>query len=299
MSNPLDPKIRPFCAKLKRMNIGLFTATKEFNDILFENDWKAWWSAEKSEASTYSVIGKTPYEYAEEREVALFNMINRMYAEGPGAVATIGVRILAGCFEWKPNDQHLLAAVNELENLSSNDKAVLKLKVKILAQIEKNAVARKRSTSEVGEHSVSIGVSNKVFIVHGHAEADRLKLVKLLKDEMGLDPIIIQDETSTTLESILNKIERHADECHAAVVLLTPDDETSTGRRPRQNVVMELGYFLGRWRKSDIRRIVVIKKGELEVPSDISGVLYLQYLNEPEELHLKLSKQFRAWGFKL
>jgi predicted nucleotide-binding protein len=61
-----------------------------------------------------------------------------------------------------------------------------------------------------------------------------------------------------------------------AVVLLTPDDEGCVKGgtpvpRARQNVVLELGYFVGRLGRD---RVCALKRGEVEIPSDFGGVVY-------------------------
>jgi predicted nucleotide-binding protein len=61
-----------------------------------------------------------------------------------------------------------------------------------------------------------------------------------------------------------------------AVVLLTPDDEgnkkgESPRPRARQNVILELGYFIGRLGR---HQVCALKRGEVEIPSDFDGVVY-------------------------
>ena len=42
--------------------------------------------------------------------------------------------------------------------------------------------------------------------------------------------------------------------------------------RARQNVIFELGYFIGKMgRKSG--RVILLSKGNLDIPSDLSGIL--------------------------
>jgi len=58
-------------------------------------------------------------------------------------------------------------------------------------------------------------------------------------------------------------------------VLLTPDDTGSLkGETPqphaRQNVLLELGYFVGRLGRS---RVCALKRGDVEVPSDFGVVV--------------------------
>ena len=89
---------------------------------------------------------------------------------------------------------------------------------------------------------------------------------------------MILHEQSNQGRTIIEKFERHAD-VGFAVVLLTPDDvgglQTDTGAlepRARQNVIFELGYFLGRLGRGGV---CAITKGGVEIPSDYSGVLYI------------------------
>ena len=60
---------------------------------------------------------------------------------------------------------------------------------------------------------------------------------------------------------------------------LTPDDvgnakdaSSNFNRRARQNVIMELGYFMGKLGRD---RVCALYKGNVELPSDYQGVLYL------------------------
>lgn len=91
---------------------------------------------------------------------------------------------------------------------------------------------------------------------------------------------IIQDEPSAG-RTIIEKFEEYAADCNVVFVLLTPDDHVATATDPnerrwraRQNVILELGYFLGKWtRKSG--RVLLLHKGSIEIPSDIAGVTYI------------------------
>lgn len=61
-----------------------------------------------------------------------------------------------------------------------------------------------------------------------------------------------------------------------AVVLLTPDDEGCVKGgvpepRARQNVLLELGYFIGRLGRD---KVCALKRGSLEIPSDFAGVVW-------------------------
>lgn len=76
--------------------------------------------------------------------------------------------------------------------------------------------------------------------------------------------------------TIIEKIEAHRN-VGFAVVLLTSDDlgmakgAEHLQPRARQNVVLEGGIFISRLGRD---RVCVLKRGELEVPSDYAGVVY-------------------------
>lgn len=71
--------------------------------------------------------------------------------------------------------------------------------------------------------------------------------------------------------------------CDFAVLLMTADDTTaSRGRRkasPRDNVVFELGLFMGALGRD--RTFVVSPKGvDLKLPTDLLGVTNVMYEND-------------------
>ena len=67
-----------------------------------------------------------------------------------------------------------------------------------------------------------------------------------------------------------------------AIALLSPDDTGYSNRdganeakpRARQNVVLELGYFVGKLGRD---RVLALKRGHVEVASDLAGVAYTDY----------------------
>jgi predicted nucleotide-binding protein len=118
----------------------------------------------------------------------------------------------------------------------------------------------------------------KVFIVHGHDEAARTTVAHYI-ERLGLKPIVLRDQPRAG-RTIIESIEVYSNVAFA-VVLLTPDDiggrkgasPEDLGFRARQNVVFELGFFIGRLGRD---RVCVLYKEGVEIPSDYSGVLYLR-----------------------
>lgn len=118
-------------------------------------------------------------------------------------------------------------------------------------------------------------LSHRVFVVHGHDDAALQGLARFL-EKLGLEAIILKEQPDQG-RTIIEKFEDTADDIGFAVVLLTPDDigasvkaETSDARA-RQNVVFELGYFAAKLGRG---RVCLLRKGHVEIPSDLYGVIY-------------------------
>jgi predicted nucleotide-binding protein len=136
----------------------------------------------------------------------------------------------------------------------------------------------------------------EVFVVHGRDEAVKESVARFL-EKLHLHPIILHEQPNKG-RTIIEKFEGHSD-VGFAVVLLTPDDvgelASSTGEHPpraRQNVILELGYFLGKLGRA---RVCVLHMHGLEIPSDILGVLYVPY-DADNGWRLKLAKELKAAG---
>lgn len=115
--------------------------------------------------------------------------------------------------------------------------------------------------------------SRKVFIVHGHDDGMKEGVARFLS-AIGFDPIILHEQPNKG-RTIIHKFREVAQTAGFAVVLLSPDDETTAGqRRARQNVILELGFFLGALGPD---RVAALKKGDVETPSDFDGVIYTAY----------------------
>ena len=114
----------------------------------------------------------------------------------------------------------------------------------------------------------------KVFIVHGH-DTVRDSVVRWI-ETIGLE-VIVLDEQASRGQTIIEKFEENVKDVGFAIVLLTPDDEGwkvggKKKPRARQNVIFELGFFVGRLTRS---RVCALRLGDVEIPSDFQGVLYI------------------------
>ena len=144
-------------------------------------------------------------------------------------------------------------------------------------------------------HPLTFG--NKVFIVHGHDEAAKHKIARFVE---GLDlTATILDEQASRGQTIIDKFEEHANEAGFAIVLLTADDVSAPKDktdelkpRARQNVILELGYFLCGLGRDRVR--ILYEEG-VELPSDIYGISYVP-MGERGAWRLELAQEIASAG---
>ena len=144
-----------------------------------------------------------------------------------------------------------------------------------------------------------VSKNKKVFIVHGHDEEMKLRVVRTL-DKLELEPIILHEQPNRG-RTIIEKFEDSSEMISFAIVLLSPDDKGCEAKnfpesakfRGRQNVILELGYFIGKLGRNNV---LVLFKDEnyFEHPSDILGVLYTPF-NKGWEL--EMVKELQSCGY--
>lgn len=139
----------------------------------------------------------------------------------------------------------------------------------------------------------------KVFLVHGHDLAAKEACARLL-EKLHLEAIVLHEQASAGT-TLIEKVERYS-EVAFAVVLLTPDDRGAEGGkesalrpRARQNVILELGFFLGRLGRS---RVLALVKGELESPSDYAGVVYIP-MDDAGAWRVLVARELKAAGLNV
>lgn len=138
--------------------------------------------------------------------------------------------------------------------------------------------------------------SHKVFIVHGHDEAAKANVARTL-EKLGIEAVILHEHANKG-RTLIEKLEAHAD-VGFAVVILTPDDvgaakadAANLHPRARQNVVMELGFFIGRLQRD---RVCALLAPGVEKPSDFDGVVYVP-LDSGGAWRFLLAQELQAAG---
>jgi Predicted nucleotide-binding protein containing TIR-like domain len=138
----------------------------------------------------------------------------------------------------------------------------------------------------------------KIFVVHGHDGEIKYQVVEFIQRITGARPVILHEQADSS-RTIIEKFEDHASEIGFAVVLLTADDVgrakgvETLSPRARQNVVFEFGFFIAKLGRS---RVVALYEKGVELPSDLSGVLYKQLAGN---WHTELARELRAAGIEV
>jgi predicted nucleotide-binding protein len=139
---------------------------------------------------------------------------------------------------------------------------------------------------------------NTVFVVHGQNQTARDSVVSFL-EAVGLRGIVLHEQANMG-RHLLTKFIEEAELITFAVVLMTDDDVGglkggSLAPRARQNVILELGYFLAHLGQ---RRVCALITPNLETPSDFDGIVYIK-MDESGLWKTELRRELRAAGMPL
>ncbi len=143
-------------------------------------------------------------------------------------------------------------------------------------------------------------IGEGVFLVHGHNEGIREAVARFL-EKLDLRVTVLHEQPNAG-RTVIEKFLDHSD-VGFAVVLLTADDRGGIINRPyedqlpraRQNVILELGFFLG---KLGRKRVCALYQKGVEIPSDYQGILFIQ-LDDTGAWKLQLARELRATGLPI
>ncbi|MEM6186916.1 nucleotide-binding protein [Shewanella vaxholmensis] len=136
--------------------------------------------------------------------------------------------------------------------------------------------------------------SKKVFIVHGHDGHVKERTARFI-EKLGFEAIILHEQVNKS-RTIIEKIEDYSDVTDFAIVLYTPDDlgviktnADSLQPRARQNVIFEHGFLMGKLGRENV---VPLVEGDIELPNDISGIVYVS-----ENWEMKIAQEMQEAGY--
>ena len=127
----------------------------------------------------------------------------------------------------------------------------------------------------------------RVFII---SSVEALPIARAVQNALEYDPftvIIWTDGVFRASYYPVESLERELDQSDFAIAIAQPDDLTeSRGEAkptPRDNVIFELGFFMGRLGRH--RSLLLEPRGEeVKLPSDLSGITAIPYKYDPKGL---------------
>ncbi|MEV6831219.1 nucleotide-binding protein [Amycolatopsis sp. NPDC051102] len=149
---------------------------------------------------------------------------------------------------------------------------------------------------KIGEAKAQ-SLNMQAFVVHGHDDVSKLKVARFL-ERLDVKPIILHEQANGG-RTIIEKFEETSSVVDFAIVILSGDDVGSRRdesnpprKRARQNVIFELGYFVGLLGRS---RVVALREVDVELPSDYSGVIYID-LDDGDAWRLNVAREMKSAG---
>ncbi|MGI8858105.1 MAG: TIR domain-containing protein [Thermomicrobiales bacterium] len=117
---------------------------------------------------------------------------------------------------------------------------------------QQEGTASQPKTAIQSDHAVVSGRED-VFIVHGHDEGAKHAVKRFCDAVLTEGEGKILDEQPNSGRTLIEKFEQESATARYAIVLFTPDDlgaakadANNPQERARQNVIFELGYFVGK-----------------------------------------------------
>lgn len=95
-------------------------------------------------------------------------------------------------------------------------------------------------------------------------------------ERLGTEAVILHERPNGG-RTLITKFQEESADIAFAIVLMTPDDVgglagASQNPRARQNVIFELGFFIG---KLGVGKVCALVQGNVEKPSDFDAVVYV------------------------
>ena len=144
--------------------------------------------------------------------------------------------------------------------------------------------------------------NTKIFVVYGH-DNEACHQLELLLRKLGLTPLFLDDLPSGG-KTVIEKLEKYIPQANFGIVLLTPDDIGYERRSPqnarpraRQNVILEIGMLYMKLSRGRVALITRKSDGGLELPSDLDGVMRLEYAENVQEVERKLIRELKDKGY--
>ena len=140
---------------------------------------------------------------------------------------------------------------------------------RLVRDIEQIFEIRANSELEQPKHEVA----QRVFITHGHSSEWRAVQAFIEKD-VQLLTIELEQEPNMG-RTIIEKLIDNSVRCNSSVIVMTGDDVANGDEaRVRENVMHEIGFFQGRYGRSNV---ILLHEEGVNIPTNLSGVAYVPF----------------------
>lgn len=292
------PKYEVLYSDLRIHNIGSFLTSREFKVFMTENGyfdrWKSLYEQVKSNRRYLSLY----IDHESGDTLDTFAMYLNVIPEEE-IVEIIVTLIISKFIEYKKEKtdfsdilQSMKIAKFKEKNIKIVSDTIEKHNKKDFPKEENKQIKQK---IKISKDEIN---TNEIFIVHGHNEEMKQTVARVL-ERLKLRPIILNEQSNEGL-TIIEKLEKYSN-VPFAIILLTYDDfgnsksSINRNKRARQNVILELGYFIA---KLGRQNVFPLYEDEVELPSDISGILYTK-IDKSEKWKTSLVKELKTAGFKV
>jgi predicted nucleotide-binding protein len=142
----------------------------------------------------------------------------------------------------------------------------------------------------------------KVFVVHGRTAGGFREAAARFVEHLGLTAVILAEQAIEG-RTVIESFEANTIDVGFAIVLLTPEDRAygqddeapPRPNRARQNVILEIGYFMAKLGRKNV--VALVQEG-VELPTDILGILYIP-LDDGGAWKTLLARELQAAGYDL
>lgn len=139
----------------------------------------------------------------------------------------------------------------------------------------------------------------KAFIVHGWDAELKWEVKNYLQGTLGIECVVLHEQDGGG-GTLIDKFERYAKPAGLAFILLSAADDPERAafespdavKRPRPNVLFEMGYFFSRLGREGV---VILRKGDVEIHSDVLGVEYIDVSNGVESAGERIRRRVDSW----
>ncbi|WP_462248364.1 TIR domain-containing protein [Ekhidna sp.] len=296
----LNPNVEVLFEDLRRLGINSFLVSRKFKIMLNEEDMHELWRDRIWIAGQKRNVTTGPNQEMYKAVQAFASFMNQIESD-QSADDLVAQTIISfiDSFDIRQNLKDIKESFGFV-SFSNDNRLYL---IDSIARHNRRKFKPKTPVKNLDQETVeSEGEkeNSKIFIVHGHNEGMKEGVARFV-EKLGFNGIILHEQPNEG-KTIIEKFTKYSD-VGFAIVLLSADDfgfkkDQASDRaklRARQNVIMELGYFLGKIGREKVVALHETVKN-FEFPSDYSGVLYIPY---GDNWKVDLAKELKAAGFQI